>query len=182
MKLASRSLDPICIAAIHHVDDGLCVRIVAPPVRSNAGLATQIPNLKFDVFVSHGLHIEPNCCDRPKRLDTADNISLIQYIRIYEYQTNTNLNFQILQLTSRGPDSTVWILSQVCNWGLRTESQSWLGCTVFSRWAQHWGIMHLLSALCEVDFQASSPLKQNTVSDFKCSVGLYTIWNAMTLD
>ena len=49
----------------------LCVWVVAPPVWSNASLASQVPHLELDVLVCDGLHIEANGCKR----NTSFNIT-----------------------------------------------------------------------------------------------------------
>lgn len=67
MELIPRSADPLCVAAVHHIDDGLRVGVIAPPVWPDAGLAPQIPHLELDVFVGDSLHIETDCCTRSRR-------------------------------------------------------------------------------------------------------------------
>ncbi len=57
MKLCCRSPNAFCVAAVHHIDNRLSVWVVAPPVRSDAGLASQIPDLELDILVCDRLHI-----------------------------------------------------------------------------------------------------------------------------
>lgn len=50
--------DAISITAVDDVDDGVCVGVVAAPVRPNGRLAAEIPHLKLQVLVRHLLHVE----------------------------------------------------------------------------------------------------------------------------
>ena len=52
---------PVC--TIDDVYDCIGVGIIAPPVRSDARLASKIPNLELKVLVCHRLNIKPNCRD-----------------------------------------------------------------------------------------------------------------------
>ena len=62
MKFFSRCANPLCVTAVHHVYDCLCVWIVASPIWPDACLTTQVPHLELDVFVCHRLYIEANSC------------------------------------------------------------------------------------------------------------------------
>lgn len=55
---------PLNITAVHHVDDGLRVGVVTPPVGPDAGLPAQVPHLELDVLVRYRLNIETNGCRR----------------------------------------------------------------------------------------------------------------------
>lgn len=60
MKLSSWGAYAFCVAAVYHINDCLCVRVVAPPVGPYAGLASQVPYLELDVLIGDSLHIEAN--------------------------------------------------------------------------------------------------------------------------
>ena len=65
--LPQYSAAPVC--TIDDVYDCIGVGIIAPPVRSNAGLSSKVPNLELEVLVCHRLNIEPNCRDRCHHLN-----------------------------------------------------------------------------------------------------------------
>jgi hypothetical protein len=58
---------PLHVAAVNHVDDGLRVGVVTPPVRPYAGLTAQVPHLELDVLVGHSLNVEPDRCRHTHR-------------------------------------------------------------------------------------------------------------------
>mmetsp|Transcript_6983 Transcript_6983/g.17841 ORF Transcript_6983/g.17841 Transcript_6983/m.17841 type:complete len:283 (-) Transcript_6983:199-1047(-) len=58
VELAAAGADPVHVAAVHHVDDGLRVGVVAAPVGADGRLPAQVPHLELDVLVRHRLHVE----------------------------------------------------------------------------------------------------------------------------
>lgn len=62
-KLLLGNSNPVLVTGIDDIDDCIGIGIVASPVRSYAGLAAQVPNLKLEVLISHLLNIEADGCE-----------------------------------------------------------------------------------------------------------------------
>lgn len=58
LELLPRDLNSFLVSRIDHEDDRVGVLVVASPVGTQACLAAEVPDLEFEVFVGHGLHIE----------------------------------------------------------------------------------------------------------------------------
>ena len=50
MKLRRGGANPLSVAAVHHIDDGLRVGVVAPPIWPDTRLPAQVPNLRTQLF------------------------------------------------------------------------------------------------------------------------------------
>lgn len=57
-KLLFGNSNTIPVHAVHDVYDGVSVGIVTSPVRPNACLTSQVPNLKLQVLVRNCLNVE----------------------------------------------------------------------------------------------------------------------------
>ena len=57
-ELVLGKLHSLRIGRVNHVDDGVRVLVIAPPVRPDARLAAQVPHLEPEALVLHGLHVE----------------------------------------------------------------------------------------------------------------------------
>jgi hypothetical protein len=68
VELLLRDSNAVFITAVNDVDDSLCVGVVTSPVRSDACLAPQVPDLELDVFVRHRLDIETDGCSETRLL------------------------------------------------------------------------------------------------------------------
>ena len=67
MEFFSGGANSLCITAVYHIDDSLCIGIVTPPIWAYACLTSQIPNLELDVLVCDRLYIESNGCKKLQR-------------------------------------------------------------------------------------------------------------------
>ena len=65
MELLLGCVNSLHIRGIYYVNNRLRVWEIAPPVGANARLATQVPDLKFDVFVRDSLDVEADSCAEP---------------------------------------------------------------------------------------------------------------------
>lgn len=57
-QLLGCCLQPLDIRRVHHEDHRRRVRVVAPPVRPDAGLPAQVPHVEVQVFVRDRLDVE----------------------------------------------------------------------------------------------------------------------------
>lgn len=62
VEFSCRRGDALRVTAINNVNNRLRVRVVAPPVRTNAGLSTKIPDLELDIFICYRLDVETDRC------------------------------------------------------------------------------------------------------------------------
>lgn len=72
----------VFVSRVHDVDDRVCVRVVASPVRPNWRLSTEIPHLELEVFVCHLFDVEADCGNGLERDETRQGLSCFSMIQM----------------------------------------------------------------------------------------------------
>lgn len=75
VELLPRLVDPVPVRAVNHEDQALSPRVVVAPKRPDFVLASDVPDVEFDVFVGHGLDVE---ADGGDGVDGLAQLELVQ--------------------------------------------------------------------------------------------------------